>query len=178
MPAAQHFATAILVLALSVRTASFGFSAAPATTRNRHAPMKKQRQSSTSLHAMGPVARAKKMLDPDDYNRIVEQKMEQDGLTRRQAEDEYNQFLENPSFYYALDKKEEYYKSKGYRNMFEGMIGEAEKEGRGDEVRERIANFQRKNKIKAFSVLAVVVGSFLYARGVYLDDPGAFLPGI
>lgn len=62
--------------------------------------------------------------------------------------------------------------------MFEGMIGEAEKEGRGDEVRERIATFQRKNKIKAFSVLLVAVGSYLYARGVYLGDPDNFLPGI
>ena len=110
MPTSQHFVTAFLVLALSVCATSFGFNAAFAATgtRNRcHAPIQKQRQSSTSLHAMGPVARAKKMLDPDDYSRIVEQKMQQDGLTRRQAEDEYNQFLENPSFYYALDKKEE-----------------------------------------------------------------------
>lgn len=54
---------------------------------------------------MGPVARAKKMMDPKEYNRIVEQKMAQEGLTRQQAEAEYNQFLENPPFYYALDKK-------------------------------------------------------------------------
>ena len=63
--------------------------------------------TSTSLHMaqMGPVARAKKMANPKEYNRIVEQKMEMDGLTRQQAEAEYNQFLENPPFYYALDKK-------------------------------------------------------------------------
>ena len=54
---------------------------------------------------MGPVARAKKMMDPKEYNRIVEQKMAREGLTRQQAEAEYNQFLENPPFYYALDKK-------------------------------------------------------------------------
>jgi len=54
---------------------------------------------------MGPLARAKKMMDPEEYNRAVEQKMAQDGLTRQQAEAEYNQFLENPPFYYALDKK-------------------------------------------------------------------------
>ena len=54
---------------------------------------------------MGPVARAKKMANPKEYNRIVEQKMEMEGLTRQQAEAEYNQFLENPPFYYALDKK-------------------------------------------------------------------------
>ena len=45
------------------------------------------------------------MMDPKEYNRIVEQKMAQEGLTRQQAEAEYNQFLENPPFYYALDKK-------------------------------------------------------------------------
>ena len=63
--------------------------------------------TSTSLHMaqMGPVARAKKMANPKEYNRIVEQKMEMEGLTRQQAEAEYNQFLENPPFYYALDKK-------------------------------------------------------------------------
>ena len=54
---------------------------------------------------MWAIARAKKMMDPQDYNRIVEQKMKQEGLTRQQALDEYNVFLENPSFYYALDKK-------------------------------------------------------------------------
>lgn len=62
--------------------------------------------------------------------------------------------------------------------MFEGMIGEAEKEGRGGEVRERIEKFQRKSKFKAFSVLVVAVGSFLYAREMYLGDPDNFLPGI
>ena len=79
----------------------------------------------TTLYAqMGPIARAKKLMDPDDYNCVVEEKMQREGLTRRQAEEEYNQFLENPSFYYALDKKEEYFKQMGYKNMFEGMIGE------------------------------------------------------
>lgn len=61
--------------------------------------------TSLSMAQMGPVARAKKMIDPKEYNRIVEQKMAQEGLTRQQAEAEYNQFLENPPFYYALDKK-------------------------------------------------------------------------
>ena len=61
--------------------------------------------TSLSMAQMGPVARAKKLMDPKEYNRIVEQKMAQEGLTRQQAEAEYNQFLENPPFYYALDKK-------------------------------------------------------------------------
>ena len=58
------------------------------------------------------------------------------------------------------------------------MIGEAEKEGRGEEVRERLEKFQQTNKIKAASVLAVVIGSFLFARSAYWADPGTFLPGI
>jgi hypothetical protein len=130
------------------------------------------------MASMGPVARAKKVLDPADYNRVVEQKMKQDGLTRTQAEEEYNTFLENPSFYYALDKKEEYYKSLGYKDMFEGMIGEAEKEGRGDEVRERLAKFRQTNQIKAYSVLAVAFLSLCFAYNLYHEDPAGFLPGL
>ena len=53
---------------------------------------------------MGPLARAKKLANPADYERVVREKIEQEGLTRRRAEEEYNQFLENPPFYYALDK--------------------------------------------------------------------------
>lgn len=140
------------------------------TSRSLHRP--------TLLHAMGPIARAKKMMDPQDYNRVVEQKMKQEGLTRDQAEDEYNAFLENPSFYYALDKKEEYYKSLGYKDIFEGMIGEAEKEGRGDEVRERIAKFRQTNRIKAYSVLAVFILSFCYLYNLYHEDPSNFLTGL
>lgn len=127
---------------------------------------------------MGPIARAKKMMDPTEYNRIVEQKMRQEGLTRKQAEEEYNAFLENPSFYYALDKKEEYYKSLGYKDIFEGMIGEAEKEGRGDEVRERIAKFRQTSRIKAYTVLFVFILSFCYLYNIYHDDPASFLPGL
>lgn len=128
--------------------------------------------------SMGPIARAKKAMDPQDYNRVVQQKMKQEGLTREQAEDEYNAFLENPSFYYALDKKEEYYKSLGYKDMIEGMIGEAEKEGRGDEVRERIAQFRKTNQVKAYSVLVAFVLSFCFAYNLYHQDPANFLPGL
>lgn len=70
------------------------------------------------------------------------------------------------------------YKSKGYNSIYEGMIGEAEKEGRGEEVRERLDKFQRTNKIKAASVLVVAIGSFLAARSAYWSDPDSFLPGI
>lgn len=132
----------------------------------------------STLFAMGPMARAKKAMDPQDYERVVQTKMKQDGLGRKQAQDEYNAFLENPSFYYALDKKEEYYKSLGYKDIFEGMIGEAEKEGRGEEVRERIAKFRRTSQIKAYSVLAVFILSFCYAYNLYHEDPSNFLPGL
>jgi len=134
--------------------------------------------TTTSLFAMGPVARARKLMDPADYNRVVEEKMKQSGLSRRQAEEEYNAFLENPSFYYALDKKEEYYKSLGYKDIFEGMIGEAEKEGKGDEVRERLTKFRQTNRIKAYSVLALVGLSFFFAYNIYHEDPSNFLTGL
>ena len=114
----QHqntFTTALLLVAafLVVATLPAAQAFAPiqqqslpthACTSTGNAP---PRPSSTSLlmAQMGPVARAKKMMDPKEYNRIVEQKMAQEGLTRQQAEAEYNQFLENPPFYYALDKK-------------------------------------------------------------------------
>ena len=42
----------------------------------------------------------------------------------------------------------------------EGVVGEAEKEGRGDEVRERIAAFRKKSQLKAAGVLIVVVTAF------------------
>ena len=54
---------------------------------------------------MGPLARAKKMMDPDDYNRVVEEKMRKSKMSREEAEADYNNFLENPPFYYALEKK-------------------------------------------------------------------------
>jgi len=170
----QTFLTAILLLVVAYLASAVG-AFAPSGALSVTTP-----STSTSLHMaqMGPVARAKKMANPKEYNRIVEQKMEMEGLTRQQAEAEYNQFLENPPFYYALDKKADYYKSKGYKTMYEGMIGEAEKEGRGEEVRERLEKFQRTNKIKAASVLAVAIGSFLFARSAYWADPDTFLPGI
>ena len=54
---------------------------------------------------VGPLARLKKASDPDDYNRVVEQKMKKTGMSREEAEADYNAFLENPPFYYALEKK-------------------------------------------------------------------------
>jgi hypothetical protein len=137
-----------------------------------------QYRSRPVMYAIGPLAITKKLADPKGYNQVVENKMKKDGLTRQQAEDEYNQFLENPPFYYALDKKEEYYKSLGYKDMFDGMIGEAEKEGKGDEVRERLAKFRQQSVLKAAGVLITFVVVFYLARLEYWKDPGSFLPGI
>jgi len=113
---------------------------------------------------VGPLARARKAMDPDEYNRIVEEKMKQDGLTKSEAETEYNNFLENPPAYYALEKREKYYKKLGYKSTREGRIGEAEKEGRGDAVRAEIEAIEQEGSIKAFSVLGVFVALFLYLR--------------
>ena len=127
---------------------------------------------------MGPLARARKLSDPKEYERVVQSKMKKEGLTRQQAEDEYNTFLENPPFYYALDKKEQYYKSLGYKDMFEGMIGEAEKEGKGDEVRARLTKFKQQSVLKAAGVLITFATIYYFARVEYWKDPSAFLPGI
>lgn len=136
--------------------------------------------SSTQLRAspMGPIARAKKAKDPQDYERVIVTKMKQENMTRAQAEADYNSFLENPPFYYALDKKEEYYKNLGYKDIFDGMIGEAEKLGpeEGKEMRERIAKFRLRSKIKAYSVLLVTIAGLYFVRDIYNADPN-FLKG-
>ena len=49
-------------------------------------------------------------------------------LARKEAEKEYNAYLDNPNNY-ALQKGEAYYKSLGYKKLMDGVIGEAEKEG-------------------------------------------------
>ncbi|GFH45117.1 hypothetical protein CTEN210_01591 [Chaetoceros tenuissimus] len=126
---------------------------------------------------VGPLARLKKASDPDDYNRVVEEKMKKTGMSREEAEADYNAFLENPPFYYALEKKEEYYKSLGYKDIFEGMIGEAEKEGKGDEMRERLNKFRLQSKIKAAAVLVVAILGLFYIQTIYNADPEHFLKG-
>ena len=94
------------LLAVGVLPSAEAFTFAPSIRQQSSSTSSSTRPStSLSMAQMGPVARAKKLMDPKEYNRIVEQKMAQEGLTRQQAEAEYNQFLENPPFYYALDKK-------------------------------------------------------------------------
>ena len=102
------FTTALVLVAalLAVGVLPSADAFLPSTCQQSSSTSSSTRPStSLSMAQMGPVARAKKLMDPKEYNRIVEQKMAQEGLTRQQAEAEYNQFLENPPFYYALDKK-------------------------------------------------------------------------
>jgi len=57
------------------------------------------------------------------------------------------------------------------------MIGEAEKEGKGDEMRERIAKFKLRSKIKAYSVLVVAIVGLFWVQSIYNLDPEHFLKG-
>jgi len=51
----------------------------------------------TSLSAqMGPLARAKKLADPVQYDRVVSEKMAKKGISGERAKAEYNDSLENP----------------------------------------------------------------------------------
>jgi hypothetical protein len=57
---------------------------------------------------------------------------------------------------------EAYYQSLGYKSLMEGVIGEAEKEGRGDEVKARIEKFQKESKLKGLATITffIVVGTY------------------
>ena len=72
----QTFLTAILLLVVAYLASAVG-AFAPSGALSVTTP-----STSTSLHMaqMGPVARAKKMANPKEYNRIVEQKMEMEGI--------------------------------------------------------------------------------------------------
>lgn len=168
-----------LLLVPSVTAFTF-HNQAPSSNPPTHALNEGRLKFSTRLYAgpVGPLARAKKAMDPKEYNRVVEERMKRDKLSRAEAEADYNSFLENPPFYYALEKKEEYYQKLGYKDIFEGMIGEAEKEGKGDEMRERISSFKRKSKIKAAAVLAVAIGGFFYIQSLYAENPMLFKGGL
>ena len=52
----------------------------------------------------------------------------------------------------------------------EGVVGEAEKEGKGDEVRERIAAFKKQSQLKATAVLIVAFSAALYWKANYVPD--------
>ena len=71
-------------------------------------------------------------------------------------------------------KGEEYYAGLGYSSLLDGVVGEAEKEGRGDEVKERIDKFKRESKLKAYGVIGFFAVSFLVLKDVYEKDPSFF----
>jgi len=73
----------------------------------------------------GPL---QKTTNRQEYNKVVDGLMYTRGITREEAEKEYNAYLDNPNNY-ALEKGEAYYKSLGYKKLMDGVIGEAEKEG-------------------------------------------------
>jgi len=143
----------ILFLLLSVVVGTHGF--VPSTPRTF--------TSSSALNMVPPLFKGK------DYEQVVNGLMTTKGLSRKEAETEYNMYLDNPTNY-ALMKGEEYYKNLGYKSLMEGVIGEAEKEGRGDEVRERIEKFKRQSQIKATAVLVVFFSSFIYLKEMYPLD--------
>ncbi|GMI45407.1 hypothetical protein TrCOL_g1587 [Triparma columacea] len=99
--------------------------------------------------------------------------MDRQSLSRDEAEKEYNKFKMNPNDY-ALEKGEEYYASLGYKSLMDGVITEAEKDGRGDEVRERISKFKRDSQLKAYAVIGTVIVLFLAAKLQYEADPSFF----
>ena len=50
----------------------------------------------------------------------------------------------------------------------EGVIGEAEKEGKGDEVRERIEEFRKESKLKGLATMAFFITVFFYYKLTYV----------
>eukprot|EP00533_Pseudo-nitzschia_delicatissima_P009050 CAMPEP_0116111940 /NCGR_PEP_ID=MMETSP0327-20121206/18713_1 /TAXON_ID=44447 /ORGANISM="Pseudo-nitzschia delicatissima, Strain B596" /LENGTH=161 /DNA_ID=CAMNT_0003605205 /DNA_START=54 /DNA_END=539 /DNA_ORIENTATION=+ len=126
--------------------------------------------SSTSLGA-GPL---QKFTNRAEYNKVVDGLMFTKGLDRADAEKEYDAFLQNPNDY-ALNKGEAYYKSLGYKNLMEGVIGEAEKEGRGDEVRARVEKFNQDSFIKGMATITffILLGFYAKMTNPYVP-PGSF----
>mmetsp|Transcript_32065 Transcript_32065/g.65453 ORF Transcript_32065/g.65453 Transcript_32065/m.65453 type:complete len:145 (-) Transcript_32065:284-718(-) len=114
--------------------------------------------------ASSPVSLTSLSLFKDkNYENIINNIMAQKNLSRSEAIKEYDAYKSNPNNY-ALQKGEEYYRSLGYKSLMEGVIGEAEKEGRGDEVRERVAAFKKKSQLKAAGVLLVAITAFVLSK--------------
>ena len=93
--------------------------------------------SSLSLSPLGGFS--------EEDERIITQIMDSKGLSRSAAEADYKNYASDPNSY-ALAKGEEYYRSLGYEKLMDGVIGEAEKEGRGAEVKARIEKFKRESR--------------------------------
>ena len=71
-------------------------------------------------------------------------------------------------------KGEEYYTSLGYSSLMEGVLAEAEKDGRGDEVRDRIEKFKKDSQIKAYGVIGFFILTFTACKVAYENDPSLF----
>jgi len=163
----------------------------------------------------GPL---QKTTNRQEYNKVVDGLMYTRGITREEAEKEYNAYLDNPNNY-ALEKGEAYYKSLGYKKLMDGVIGEvknsfffvvtkdnllreelylsfnfptalllnkthfhnfdskslfrsqAEKEGRGEEVRARVEKFRKDSNLKGL----ITIGAFI-ALGFYLKITYPYVP--
>mmetsp|Transcript_16947 Transcript_16947/g.16990 ORF Transcript_16947/g.16990 Transcript_16947/m.16990 type:complete len:161 (-) Transcript_16947:1639-2121(-) len=116
------------------------------------------------------IGSLQKTTNRQEYNKVVDGLMFTRGITREEAEKEYNAYLDNPNNY-ALQKGEAYYKSLGYKSLMDGVIGEAEKEGRGEEVRARVEKFRKDSNLKGL----ITIGSFI-ALGFYLKITHPYVP--
>lgn len=127
------------------------------------------RTSTTSLNAGGPFD---KIFDRDGYEQTVQNLMATKGLTYEEAKQDYDTYLENPTNY-ALNKGEAYYKNLGYKSLMDGVVGEAEKQGRGEEVRARIEAFKRKSQLKGMAVITTFIALGFWAK--LNDDPSNYM---
>jgi hypothetical protein len=93
-----------IIIALIVGS-TFATAFVPVSQMNKALLRIGDRKSSLFAAPVGPVAMVKKLQDPKEYNRVVEEKMKKSKMTREEAEADYNEFLGNPPFYYALEKK-------------------------------------------------------------------------
>merc|ERR1712194_662086 len=115
---------------------------------------------SNSRLGAGPL---QKLTNRKEYNNVVDGLMFAKGITREEAEMEYDAYLQNPNDY-ALNEGEVYYKSLGYKSLMDGVIGEAEKEGRGDEVRARIKKFNDDSFVKGMATITFFILLGFYAK--------------
>ena len=76
-----------------------------------------------------------------------------------------------------MSKDEEYYKDLGYDSLMDGVIGEAEKEGKGDKIAKELEEFKKQSQIKAFSVIGVSLATLFYLKIQFDSDPSNFIGG-
>ena len=105
--------------------------------------------------------------------KVIENIMSYKGMTFEEAEKDYNEYKQNPNDY-ALNKGQAYYESLGYKSLMEGVLGEADKQGTGDETRARIEAFKKTSQIKAFGFIGVTFGSFFGLKLYSESDPDGF----